>query len=80
MSCGHWRKTSEQRIVRAQLTEWTRGFVTAYNQYNPYNQVDSKSALDEETVELYYDKYCKEHPLSDTYKATLSLIDDLKKQ
>lgn len=31
MYCGHWRKTSEQRNVRAQLTEWARGFVTAYN-------------------------------------------------
>lgn len=80
MSCGHWRKTSDQRIVRAQLTEWSRGFVTAYNYYNPYNQVDSNSDLSEETVELYYDKYCKENPLSNTYKATLSLIDDLKKQ
>ena len=78
MSCGHWRKTKGQIVVRAQLTEWTRGFVTAHNYYNSNNQAHSKNALDEETIELYYDKYCKEHPLSNTYKATLSLIDDLK--
>ncbi len=77
-SCGAWVKSTDNEFARAQYGPWFRGFVSGYNFGNPNNQVALDRMPNNETLYLYVDKYCREHPLNPFVHAAFSLVEELR--
>jgi hypothetical protein len=76
-SCGAWKRSLENEVVRAQYIYWFRGFVSGYNYASRQNQVSLGAMPDPETLSLYIDKYCMENPLQGFVGAAFRLVEDL---
>lgn len=77
MSCGAWVASSSNPVGRAQYIAWVVGFTSGVNFGNPHHQVGIGTSLGSETVTLYVNKYCGDHPLGNVVGAAMSLVRDL---
>lgn len=77
MSCGAWSNSSKDPRVREVYLTWFRGFVTGYNFATPKRQVAPEAMPNQDTLALYVDKYCREHPLSIFGGAAFDLVKEL---
>ena len=77
-SCGAWVKSAASEEGRAQYVSWFRGFVSGYNYGNPTRQVAIGKMPDEQTLALFIDKHCREHPLSPFIGAAFALVEALR--
>lgn len=78
MSCGAWASSSASPDVRASYVAWIVGFLSGFNFGNPHHQVGVGKQLSSETLALYVDKYCRDHPLGNIDGATFTLVKDLQ--
>lgn len=62
--CGKYieNRRTPDTYYDGQVASWFYGFVSAYNFYGRTGQI--KRTLDQATVLAYFDKYCRENPLS----------------
>lgn len=79
-SCGAWVKSADVTWIRAQYYSWFRGFVSGYNLGNPGNQVQLGQMPNEQTLYLFIDKYCRDHPLNPFVSAAFKLVEELREQ
>ena len=77
-SCGEyvaWR-TGGNQVSVIQATDWTFGFISAYNLYGSKSQIENPPTY--ATVGLYLEKYCRDYPLRTLTGGVLSLINELR--
>ncbi|MHB8149485.1 MAG: hypothetical protein ACYDIB_04930 [Desulfobulbia bacterium] len=73
-SCGKWSAYTETQ--RAWYLLWLKGFFTGHNFGNQGHQI--MSLPDDESMELYFDKYCRDNPLGNLISPTLRLTEELR--
>lgn len=76
-SCGTWSASASEPTARAQYLAWFRGFVSGFNFANPKHQVGLDAMPNNETLSLFVDKYCREHPLNPFVSAAFPLVREL---
>lgn len=76
-SCGAWTASTAEPSARAVYVYWFRGFVSGYNFGNPRHQIGLSVMPDNETLSLFVDKYCREHPLNPFISAAFPLVRQL---
>jgi hypothetical protein len=76
-SCGTWN-ASATRPERQMYLYWFRGFVSGYNFANK-GPIPLEAMPNNETLVLYVDKYCREHPLQPFVHAAFDLVTDLRR-
>jgi hypothetical protein len=54
---------------------WAWGYLSRYNRESPVKRVDIPSSSD--TIQLYLEKFCREHPLQGVALGVESLLTDL---
>ena len=77
VSCGVYledRKTDQR--YNQQYTQWSSGYVSAYNIFSTYPQI-SQNRISPETTLAYLDKYCRDNPLKFVIDGVDSLIAEL---
>lgn len=81
-SCGGLTRVIEGRTISSESAQgaatalgWTWGFLSRYNVEHPKNSVAIPSEAD--TIFLYLEKFCREHPLEGIAAANNQLIVDL---
>jgi hypothetical protein len=79
-SCGAWVQSASDELGRAQYLSWFRGFVSGYNYGSEGKQVPLEAMPNQETVALFIDKYCREHPLSPFIGAAFELVKELREK
>lgn len=74
-SCGTYveNRRVPDKLYDSQIFTWLSGYVSAYNRYSGKSQV--KRALNYDSVLVYLDKYCREHPISSISIGIDELID-----
>lgn len=77
VSCGKILETLIDRESQIRLAEYTRGYITAYNKYNPSHQI---TFPDLESITAYARKGCAEQPLKDYIVVVWAMVDELKLQ
>jgi hypothetical protein len=73
-SCGKWASYDETQ--RGWYLLWLKGFFTGHNFGNPGNQI--MDLPDDESLGLYFDKYCRDNPLGNITTPTLRLTKELR--
>lgn len=73
-SCGKWTSYDERQ--RSYYLTWLKGFFTGHNFGNPRNQI--MDIPDDESLGLYFDKYCQDNPLGNITMSTLKLAKELR--
>ena len=76
-SCGAWTKSQQDGSMRQIYLYWFRGFVSGYNLGSETKQVPMNAMPDQDTLSLYVDKYCREHPLLPFIGAAFQLVKEL---
>lgn len=76
-SCGAWIKSENNIGGRAQYLYWVRGFVSGVNWDSATMEVTLDRMPNFETLSLYIDKFCREHPLQPFINAAPALVKEL---
>ncbi len=79
-SCGDFmaaRRSSEgnSNIKAYWAVVWAWGYMSSFNAHSPNSTINIPAQT--ETVYLYFEKYCRENPLSDLVLGTSKLIQEL---
>jgi len=77
-SCGAWARSSEDKFTRETYLFWLRGFVSGYNYESETWQVPFHSMPDNDTLTIFVDKSCREHPLWPFFEAAFELIKEIR--
>lgn len=75
LSCGDYLKWRENRQDIREISSWTWGYISGYNQWSTYPQVQEFPS--DSTVAAYLDKYCREYPLGNIFQGIVALVADL---
>lgn len=78
MSCGDYMANKESQVHRVIVGSYIRGFASGSN----WKRTDRKvvgETLTDNMIALYVEKFCAEHPLSDTSSAAFALTKELSK-
>ena len=75
MSCGAYLQSASGSVSRHFALAYARGAITTYNLYNPEKQIQRE--LPNATVDAYFEKFCREHPLDDAAYGAFKLIREL---
>lgn len=78
MSCGAWAASSNDAATRSLYVTWILGFLSGVNFEDPHHQVGVGEMLSSDTLILYVNKYCRDHPLSTIDGAAFSLVRELR--
>ena len=78
MSCGAWAASSGNVQGRAEYLDWVRGFISGVNFVDRHNQMFYGQTVSNDTLTLYIDKYCKDHPLNSFAGAAFQLARELR--
>lgn len=79
-SCGAWVKSAGNATKRDVYRVWFRGFVSGYNFGNSDNQVSVQAMPDDDSLDLYIEKYCREKPLQRIVGAAFKLVVELREK
>lgn len=74
-ACGKYLEVRENQGDVTSVVGWAWGYMTAYNQWSTYPQVNDVPASS--TVLAYLDKHCRENPLDAVIHGVIQLVADL---
>jgi hypothetical protein len=77
MSCGAWASSSSEPQRRQVYFFWFRGVMSGFNLGSPRRQVHITAMPSDDTLALYVDKYCREHPLNGFPGAAFDLVKEI---
>jgi hypothetical protein len=75
VNCGEYLKARESRQDVGEAVRWVWGYVSGYNQWSTYPQINVFPA--DSTVIAYLDKHCRDNPLDSVLQATMAMIADM---
>lgn len=73
--CGKYLQVRADRGDLDTIVAWTWGYMTAYNQWSTYPQINQLPS--EHTVLAYLDKHCGDNPLDTVLQGIIALVADL---
>ncbi len=77
ISCGAWARSQKDEPTRQVYLYWFRGFVSGFNYGSETKTVPLNATPDPDTLSLYVDKYCREHPLLPFISAAVELVNEI---
>jgi hypothetical protein len=77
-SCGAWKKSQSNKLLRAQYEFWIRGFVSGHNYADPARQVKVGALPGSEGLYGYIDNYCNANPTLSFVGGVIALVQDLR--
>lgn len=75
VQCGEYLKARENRQDVGEVVSWAWGYISGYNQWSTYPQIQDFPATN--TVTAYLDKHCRDNPLDTVLQGTVALVADL---
>lgn len=75
LTCGDYLKWRESKRDIRELSSWTWGYISAYNQWSTYPPV--REFPSDSTVAAYLDKHCRDNPLDSVFQGIVALVADL---
>lgn len=75
VECGKYLKVRADRGDVDAIVAWTWGYMTAYNQWSTYPQINQFPA--DHTVLAYLDKHCRDNPLDNVLQGIVELVGDV---
>lgn len=73
-SCGVWTASKNSKPTRQIYVYWFRGFIAGYNFGSANFQVPLNAVPDNESLQLFVDKYCQENPINPFIGAAFELV------
>ncbi len=77
VSCSSWLETQTNNDTR---TAWILGYITAFNEYGSPKPTDVSQETTTEEMTGFINKYCKNHPTDNLYKASAALVDQFRQK
>lgn len=75
VKCGDYLQARERKQDVDGVVSWTRGYITAYNQWSTAPSIDS--ATERSTIIAYLDKHCRDNPLNTIIQGVGKLVAEL---
>ncbi|MFC4526358.1 hypothetical protein ISN76_13200 [Dyella halodurans] len=64
LSCGKYVSLSPDKTYADMFISWSQGYLSARNDSEQSRNRPMRALPDGETIKIYLDKYCRDHPLS----------------
>ncbi len=77
VSCSSWLENRTSNNARA---AWILGYITAFNQYGSSKPSDVSEGTTTEEMMVFIDKYCRNHPTDNLYRASAALVDQFRQK
>ena len=77
VSCSIWLEDHTSNNAR---TAWILGYITAFNQYGSSKPSDVSRGTTSEEMMVWIDKYCRDHPTDNLYRASAALVDQFSQK
>ena len=77
-SCGAWSSSQNNVAQRDIYLFWIRGYVSGYNHGSEQYVIPLEIMPSNDTMILFVDKFCREHPLMDFTSSALFLLKEIK--
>jgi hypothetical protein len=78
VSCSSWLE--ENQTNNDARAAWVLGYITAFNEYRSPKPSDISQGTTTEEMMGFINKYCRNHPTDNLYKASTALVDQFRQK